>query len=203
MFLNLRLPSPLAPAEKELPLLVYGASTAVGAFAVKLAKLANIHPIIGVAGSGSGFAKEIGCDIVIDHRQGDVVANIKKALNGKPLLHALDGVSEEQTAKDCFQALSQGGQHVYFSDTAEPPSGITTTRTMVSYAQEGPLDQQDVATAYLRLLTKWLGEGRYTAHPYEVVPGGLAGVESGVTRLYENRVSAKKLVYRIAETPGL
>ena len=203
MFLNLCLPTPLNPAEKELPLLVYGASTAIGAFAIKLAVLANIHPIIGVAGSGSDLAQSIGCDIVVDYRNGNVVEDIKEALDGRPLLHAFDGVSEEGTAKHCFQVLSQGGAHVFFSDTADAPEGITTTRTMVSYAQEGPKSQQDTAAAYLRLLGKWLAEGRYTPHPYEVVEGGLEGVEAGVTRLYENKVSASKLVYRIADTPGI
>jgi NADPH2:quinone reductase len=39
--------------------------------------------------------------------------------------------------------------------------------------------------------------------PYEVVPGGLGGVEEGLRRLKEGKVSASKLVFRIEETEGV
>lgn len=198
------MPSVIQPAREELPLLVYGASTSIGAYAVKLAKLANIHPIIGVAGAGSEFAKSIGCDIVVDHRNGDVVQGIKSALKGRKLMHAFDAVSEDTSAKHCFEVLSDGGAHAHFLPrNVEPPRGIQCGQTNVFCSQTGTPEQQDIATTFVRLLTKWLVEGRITAHPYDVVPGGLAGVQDALTRLYEGKVSSKKLVFRIADTPGL
>ncbi len=41
-----KLPLPWLPAKENIPLVVYGGSTAVGAFAIKLAKLSKISPII-------------------------------------------------------------------------------------------------------------------------------------------------------------
>jgi NADPH2:quinone reductase len=40
-----------------------------------------------------------------------------------------------------------------------------------------------------------LQEGKFTAHPFEVL-GGLEAIQKGTISLFENAVSAKKLVYR-------
>ncbi|RYY11693.1 MAG: hypothetical protein EON55_13745 [Alphaproteobacteria bacterium] len=98
------------PAKDEIPLLVYGGSSAVGAFAIKLAKLANIHPIITVAGSGSDLAKSVGADEVVDYRKNSVVEDVKKALNGKKLIYAYDAISEDDSLKNVFSLLDQGGK---------------------------------------------------------------------------------------------
>ena len=47
--------------------LVYGASSSVGAYAVQLAKRAG-YTVIGVAGSSSDYAKSLGADIIVDYR---------------------------------------------------------------------------------------------------------------------------------------
>lgn len=51
-----------------------------------------------------------------------------------------------------------------------------------------------------RYLAFLLHDGRLQPHPYEVQTGGLCGVEVGVQRLYDGKVSAKKLVYRYFST---
>ena len=52
-------------------------------------------------------------------------------------------------------------------------------------------------------MTLLLAEGRFVAHPYELQQNGLLGVEQGVQALHDKKVSSKKLVYRVADTPGL
>lgn len=44
LFYDLRLPIPITPAREPTPLIIHGGSSAVGAFTIKLASLANIHP---------------------------------------------------------------------------------------------------------------------------------------------------------------
>lgn len=202
LFDKLVLPTPLYPAQSETPLLVYGASSAVGAFAIKLAKLANIHPIIGVAGAGSDFAKEIGCDIVVDRRKGQVVEDIKAALGGKQLLYALDAVSEGDSIPHIAQVLAPAGKVTVFLPPTEENAqlGINIIRSMVGDAHTGSEYQKDLAYTYYRLASKWLQEGRLQPHPFEVVPGGLRGVEEGLHRLQKGEVSSKKLVFRVGET---
>ncbi|EPE06737.1 zinc-binding oxidoreductase [Ophiostoma piceae UAMH 11346] len=97
LYKELQLPDPWhvrpddAPA---LPLVIYGASTAVGAFAIQLARRSNIHPIIGIAGASSALVKDLLTnnggddnlarygDAIVDYRQGEaaVLQGVKDAL---------------------------------------------------------------------------------------------------------------------------
>lgn len=48
-----------------------------------------------------------------------------------------------------------------------------------------------------------LEAGVFKANRVRIVPNGLAGVEGGLNELKNKKVSAEKLVYRIADTPDL
>ena len=48
-------------------IVVYGASSSVGAYAVQLAKRAGFF-VVGVAGASAEYAKSIGADAVVDYR---------------------------------------------------------------------------------------------------------------------------------------
>jgi NADPH:quinone reductase-like Zn-dependent oxidoreductase len=205
LFVNLALPTPLLPAKESIPLLIYGASSAVGAYAIKLAKLANIHPIIGVAGSGGDFAKSIGCDVIVDHRKGQVVEDIKKALSehapGRKLLHVYDAISEQPSGEHVNAVADQGATvtHVLMNTKDYDSEKFTVIRTMVGDSHGEDASRRDFAYAYYRLFGKWMKEGRFAPHPYEVVPGGLEAVVGGLMRLKEGKVSAKKLIFKVAD----
>jgi NADPH2:quinone reductase len=204
------LPTALNPSDgqgESLPFLVYGASSAVGAFTIQLAKLAGIHPIIGVAGSGGGLAKEVGVDILIDRREGKVVEDIKAALGGKELKFVYDAISEGDSILNIKELLKDTGTrgavvtHVLpVEGGAYGGEGVKAVRTMVGDSHDGTDVEKDLAYTYMRLFSRWLADGRFVPHPYEVVPGGLDGVEDGLRRLQSGEVSAKKLVFRISET---
>ncbi|CCD52898.1 hypothetical protein BofuT4_P138220.1 [Botrytis cinerea T4] len=55
LFRRQHLPPPWSPRADivPLPLIIYGASSSLGTFAVKLARASNIHPIIAIAGGSS------------------------------------------------------------------------------------------------------------------------------------------------------
>lgn len=101
---RLALPNILSPATSPIPLIVYGASSAVGAFAIKLAQRANIHPIIAIAGKGQEFvegiiSREKG-DTIVDYRNGNeaVVSGLKQALKKTgEVKYAFDAVSEHNS----------------------------------------------------------------------------------------------------------
>ena len=115
MFLRLGLPDPWTPAKQETPLVVYGGASAVGAYAIKLACLANIHPIIAVAGRGEKFVEGLidrsKGDAIVDYRKGDdaVVQGIKDALKGKKVEYAFDAVSEHNSYTNIVQVLEPSG----------------------------------------------------------------------------------------------
>lgn len=57
--------------------IINGAASSVGAYAVQLAKRAGLF-IIGVAGSSKDYAKSLGADIIVDYRehQGEALVRI-------------------------------------------------------------------------------------------------------------------------------
>lgn len=225
LFIQLRLPEPWqkGAADGEMkepdstrgPLLVYGAASAVGAYAIQLAKRAGIGPIIGVAGKGIPFVESLldksAGDAVVDYRNGDdkLVEDIKKALNGKKLKHAYDAVSEKGSYQNIAKVLDTTGQGEEASRLThvlpkpkdfDPPQGIELGWTMVGCVHGTPVMQSDFGQAWFKLFSKGLKEGWLKAHPQEVVPGGLNGVETGLKNLKEGKASAVKYVFRIADT---
>ena len=188
------------------PLLVYGAATAVGAFAIQLAKRANIGPIIAVAGRGIPFAQSLlgEDDTTIDYRKGDdsVVTDIKSALNGQKLHYTLDAVSEKGSYVNASKAMDGGKITLVLpgKDYSDIPAGIEKSLTTVGDAHG---KQTDFAHAWFRLFSKGLQEGWFKGHPTEVVKGGLNGVEEALNNLMQGKNSAVKYVFRIADTPGV
>jgi NADPH2:quinone reductase len=80
LYQHLKIPPPWNPVPKgeKFPLLIYGGASAVGAFALKLAKLSNCNPIITVAGRGIPFVESLNiADIIVDYRSGNVTSEIK------------------------------------------------------------------------------------------------------------------------------
>lgn len=221
---------------KGTPVLIYGGASAVGAFALKFAKLSGFSPIITVAGNGIDFVQSLNAAThIVDYRKNngqDVVHDILTALGGKTLKHAFDAISSHGSWKNIIRVLTaeangnNAGGHLNMVD---PPSGnpvgnnhggpkdwgfpdnVQFSRTFVSSAygakhtfrtEEEAKKDGDFAYIYYRYMSKLLAEGRLSGHPFEVMPRGLESVGDGVRRLYENKVSAKKLVYRIADTPS-
>ncbi|KAK3215908.1 hypothetical protein GRF29_8g1490933 [Pseudopithomyces chartarum] len=141
----------------ETPLLVYGGASAVGAYAIKLAQRAGIHPIIAVAGRGIPFvesllSKDKG-DAVVDYRNGDdaVVSGIRSALNGKKLAHAFDAVSENGSYTNIVKVLESDGQLTLVLPGKEyegVPETVQKTTTMVGEAHG---KDKDFAFVFFRI----------------------------------------------------
>ncbi|KAF2840937.1 GroES-like protein [Patellaria atrata CBS 101060] len=178
--------SPHPPSFPPTPLIIYGASTAVGAYALQLASLSNVHPIIAVAGRGIPFVRtlldESKGDKVVDYRSGNVVAELKKALGGEGVRWAFDAVSER-------------GSYGYIGEVMRPPPKLTTVLFTSDYSALPPhiqhsqtsvgsvhKDAQDFGYVFFRYFSRLLADGRLRPHPHEVVPGGLGGVETVVRR---------------------
>ena len=109
LFKDMHAPAPWSPARPSdyNPLLVYGASSAVGAYVVKLAALANIHPIIAIAGAAANdtiadiIRPELG-DVIIDYREHEMsnslITAIKTAASHSGTVkYAYDVIGTEHT----------------------------------------------------------------------------------------------------------
>ena len=204
---GLDLPLPIQPVVDPLPLVIYGASGSVGTFAVQLASKANIHPLICVAGGGGSkvepFLDPSKGDVIIDYRKGDVevVKEIKAALKGSPLRHGLDTAAHGKSSANIAAAMTEGGK---IARTLPPesglPDGIKQFQLSVSSVHG---DQKDFGFVMYQLFGRGLHDGWLHPRPYEVVPGGLGGVEQALADLKAGKASAIKYVFRIADTEGV
>lgn len=224
LYVRLKLPEPWHATTNSLPLIVYGASGAVGAFTIKLAQASNIHPIIAVAGNGEAYVEKLidrsKGDTIVDYRGGNeaVVSGIKEALKKagqNEVKHAFDAVSEKNSYQNICEVLSKDGKITLVipgKDYKEIPDSIKKSLTTVGsshagFAADSPEGKagiktgpKDFAYVFFRLFTRGLQDGWFTPHPYKVIPGGLNGVEEGLSNLKAGKASAVKYVYRIEET---
>ncbi|KAK7746533.1 hypothetical protein SLS62_009396 [Diatrype stigma] len=156
LYHKLGLPQPWHPATEPTPLVIYGAATAVGSYAVQLAVRSNIHPLICVAGRSAPHVEALidrsKGDTIVDYRGGDdaVVAGIRQAgaalPSGARLLHALDAVSEDNTYVNLAKALddsqNQGSPRPKITivlptrpeDRARVPAHVDLSTTVVGAA---------------------------------------------------------------------
>ena len=166
MYQRLKLPLPWQPATQEIPLVVYGAASAVGAFAVKMAVLSNIHPLICIAGRGIPYVESLidksKGDTVIDYREGDaaVVSGIEKALGGKQLLYAYDAVSEFGSYQNICKVLDHHKGKITNvlpgKKYAEIPKTVERSTTQVGNVHnEGSPEDIEFGAVFF----KWFGRG--------------------------------------------
>ncbi|KAF4633564.1 hypothetical protein G7Y89_g4545 [Cudoniella acicularis] len=220
LYVDLKLPAPydnLDSAEngedqKKLPILIYGVTSAVGAFAAKYARLSRLGPIIGVAGRAGDFAKTL-VDYVVDYRNGEdaLVAAVEEVLAkeglGSKIPYVFDAISENGSLEATLRFIDPNGGTVstvlppkLFAKDKENfkyPPGVKEINSAVPRVHS---THKDFGYLWSRYLGRLLEDRRLKAHPYEVIPGGLNGVLTGLQNLKDGKASAVKYVYRIEET---
>ncbi|CRG83020.1 hypothetical protein PISL3812_00368 [Talaromyces islandicus] len=218
LFGNLSLPTPFSPAKEQIPLVIYGGSSAVGAFTIKLARQANIHPLFVVAGSGASYVESLidssKGDRIIDYRPGPdhVTKEIQKAVKDSgedTLKYAFDAITLESTWTTLAKVLDPK-QGIYtgvlpFEKKAFPDT-VQAIQTNVGSVHKSPSEapgNADLGFVFSQLFTKGLKDGWFSGHPYDVVTNGLEGVEEALKNLKEGKNSALKYVFRIEDTPRL
>lgn len=215
LYQRLNLPLPWNPTSEPLPLVIYGGATAVGAFAIKLACLSNIHPLIVVAGRGRAFVETLidaeKGDTIIDYREGDdsVKEKIKAAAGGKPINYAFDAVSEQNSYQNIGATMSAPGHLITMLPGIKYElEGIMVSHAVVGYIHWPPtpgktIEDAEFAAALYQLMGRGLAQGWFSGHPYELRPGGLAGLQQAMLDLQAGKASAVKYVVRIGETEGV
>jgi NADPH2:quinone reductase len=149
-------------------------------------------------------------------------AAVKQTLGQLPALHTLDAISTDKTWVPLSQMMATGGQVSVVSgadkyDDVGIPEGVEIKYTYVGSGHSGtylptmpkqPLDKEWVKSTpefsyvFFRYVARILASGALKGHPYEVIPGGLNGVELGLQKLKRGENKGKKYVYRIADTEG-
>ncbi|KAL3449162.1 chaperonin 10-like protein [Aspergillus insuetus] len=216
LYQHLRLPLPWSPASEPLSLIIYGGATAVGAFAIKLARLSNIHPLIVVAGKGMPYVETLidrsKGDTIIDYRESPsaLTARIREAAGGNSIHHAYDAVGEHGSHAHIGGAMTTPGSITTMSLNTDYvlPEEITMSWTIAGSVHLLPKEGMAVgdgefAQAMLQFMGRGLAKGWFSGHPVELRPSGLAGIEGGLRDLKAGKASAAKYVVKTWETEGL
>lgn len=227
LYQRLGLPPPWHPTTTPIPLIIYGAAAAVGSFAIQLARQSNIHPLICVAGRGIPHVEKMidpsKGDIVLDYRDGNeqLVQNLRAAVQnaGGKIEYALDAVSEHSSYQNICEVLDHETGKITLvlpgREYKEIPETIEKSSTFVGAAHietdPDPWQKQtgtqtgneEFAQAFFRYFSRGLQKGYFKGHPYEVVPGGLAGIQGALQNLKDGKASAVKYVFRLEDTEGV
>ena len=207
-------PWPWTPGPRE-PIVVYGASSAVGAFAVKLVKLSGLGPVVAIAGNGREFVESLldneAGDRVVDYRNGEeaTVNGIKAALNGRSVYLAVDAISAGSSEEILGKVLdSESGTAriatVLPLKPADNVQGVKRSFT-ISPLVFGEAEQAGVGVnanrwlgaTIIKLIEMAAADGSLKGHPYTVVDGGINGIESGLRQL-QSGSSTVKFVYELS-----
>ena len=149
LYCTLGLPEPWRPLHVSRPLIIYGASGAVGSFAIQLAQLSNIHPIIAVAGKAREHVEKLidrsKGDTICDYRNGDdsLVAEMRESLKTTGhdrVEYAFDCMSDKEKGSytNILKVLDPNGQ-ICLILNFEPkdfPETTVATRTTVRWAHQ-------------------------------------------------------------------
>jgi NADPH:quinone reductase-like Zn-dependent oxidoreductase len=162
------------------------------------------------------FLKSLGADATYNYNDADCGQKINKDTNDSLKL-AWDCIGPDSGPQICAAALSsdpKGARYGSIAGVKWPrKDGVETMNTMMytifdeafkKFGVDFPKSPEDFefARKFFQLTEKLLAEGKLKTHPEEVRGNGLEGALQGMQDMKDGKISAAKLVYRIADTPA-
>lgn len=211
--LNMALPT--SPIKTPEPVLIYGGSSATGSLAIQYAKLSGYKVLTTCSPHNNDFVKSLGADVVYNYKDPDCGQQINKETNNSLKL-IWDTISLEASAKICAEAMSSdpsGCKYGSIGMVKFPREHIPNTMTLMYtifnetfslFGNEFKASKEDFdfAKMFFEMTERLIAEGRLKTHPESVGSNGLEGALKGMEDLKNDKVSGKKLVYRVADTPA-
>ncbi|KAJ3559131.1 hypothetical protein NM688_g528 [Phlebia brevispora] len=164
----------------DQPILILGGSTAIGQPAIQFSKMCGFSPIITTASlRNAELLKSSGATHVIDRNlSGADFAAAVKAITRDPIRIVYDATSNADIQLAAYDLLSSGG-------TADK-----TVTFVVGFKEQF----RELGISMWKHMPAWFESGDLKPNNIEVVPGGLGGIPSGLERLKNGEVSARKLI---------
>lgn len=212
------MPFPDSPLKEQVPLLIYGGSTATGILGIQFAKLSGLTVIATSSPRNFDYLRSLGADAVYDyHVDSETLAQqIKDFTKGKLTL-AWDCSPTEESARLCALAMSNSEKGKYSSllridpDFLKKVNPVVESDWTLGYSAFGETfsryghtfkanpEDREFAGMFWELSRGLLADGRIKVAKITLDQGGkgLEGVLKGLDDMKQGRVSGTKLVYKI------
>ncbi|KAF5341527.1 hypothetical protein D9758_012565 [Tetrapyrgos nigripes] len=213
------LPNPLEPSTTNVPIFVHGGASSVGQIVIQLAKLSGLHVVSTASSRNHQLLRDLGADDVFDYRDPEVSKKVREATNGG-LEHVVDCIASAETARLIRECVRENTAHVSsVLDTDVAGGNIKAdfpfVYTLLGKAiVAGPVlppslafppipEHYELGKKFGSLLSRLLAEEKLKTTPVKLVPNGLADAQYWIEYQQQGKISAEKIVYRIADTPAL
>ncbi|KAI1662839.1 oxidoreductase [Daldinia decipiens] len=191
-------PPKVNPEEKDIWVIVLGATGSVGSNGVRLAAAAG-YKVVGTASPKSfSLAKQLGATEVVDYNHPDLANELARVLSGKKTGGAFDGNGSQETIKTAIAAVSQcDGNKIVATvgDWIDPdwiPRGVKALPIMAVAIRENKVGQM----VYEDFLPHALAAEKYMKYPEPLVFGeGLSSIQDALQK--SKRSGGKKVVVTI------
>ncbi|OQN96060.1 hypothetical protein B0A48_17860 [Cryoendolithus antarcticus] len=219
MFQRLAMPEPSKAAKSSFPFLVNGGTSSVGLYAVQLGKLSGAFVIATGSKKNHETLKSLGADAVVDYNDADWPEQVRK-LSHDNLEHAMDCIAEKGTPESVAKALSptKGGHIVTILPIGAVREAVTSVNSKAKIestivytvfdralpygkifdnVKEKTPEDKAVWEKWCSLLPELLQRGKVKPNKAREM-GGIDDILKGFKEQQEGKVSAEKLVYKIA-----
>ncbi|RMX81376.1 hypothetical protein D0869_06852 [Hortaea werneckii] len=209
LYRNLQLPAPWDRSDAragrpKIPLVVNGAGSAVGSFAIKLAKLNPLlGPIIATAGSSVEHVKALGVDAIVRYRSETVAEDVKTAAGALPINVFFDAANSAASVKYACEILHPNtgrytstlpvAPYLYYDPDGKmekelKAAGIWYEQIWVGGVHNGKkAGGSTFGAVMLKVTERALADGTLSGHPYQVVENGLEGVGAALVELRDRK----------------
>ncbi|EXJ83209.1 hypothetical protein A1O1_06828 [Capronia coronata CBS 617.96] len=214
----LKLNLPTEPVGDKTFVLIYGGSSATGALGIQYAKLAGYTVLTTCSPRNFDYVKSLGATEAFDYNDPKAPEAIRKYTSNKLTL-AWDTISSESSAKFCADALApssgEGSGPLRYGSILPvtcPRDDVESVSTLMYTVFGEPFEfgpdkipetpeDAEFAKKFMGITEKLLAEKKLRPHKEVVGGDGLKGVIQGLKDMKDGKVSASKLVYRVADTP--
>jgi NADPH:quinone reductase-like Zn-dependent oxidoreductase len=198
---RLGLQSPENPYKENHPkLLVWGASTCAGMFAIQLAKLSGIRVVATAPPHSWALLQSLGAEAIFDYRDPEVSKKIKDWAKGE-LLYGLDCISDETTVPSATNSMTGGTICLLSTAAMKHPDNnkAVSFKSMALYTILGkefftfgnhfPANQEDFkwASTFFELCTTLVTKGDLRVPPLRKFQG-LERYEDAFELLIQNKI---------------
>ncbi|KAG1775967.1 chaperonin 10-like protein [Suillus placidus] len=184
------------------PIVILGGASAVGSYAIQLARLSGFSPIITTASpSHKEHLESLGATYVFNR---DLPADELKTLvsnsTSGPIKYVYDAISLPETQQVGWSLLGEKGCMVLTLPASVKEEEGKERTTIMTFGSPHADENKPLCRESWAILSKWLEAGTIKPHRYEVLPNGLEGIIEGLERMKKGQVHGEKLVAHPQDT---